>query len=215
MKNKIMIVLILLLFLLSVSAINAAEDATDDIISTEIDDTITTEIDDTVTLEEDETSVNLEEIENEELNSADDNPKLTETSTKTFKELDDAINNNWDAVIDLTCNYTYTDSDGDSFKDGIGISRPVTINGNGITIDGAGKARIFTVMSDNVIFNNITFKNGNTTNDGGAIDTNNHYTANYCTFTNNTADRGGAMTYGTANNCTFTNNNADKGGAMY
>ena len=210
-----MIVLILLLFLLSVSAINAAEDATDDIISTEIDDTITTEIDDTVTLEEDESNVNLEEIENEELNSADDNPKLTETSTKTFKELDDAINNNWDAVIDLTCNYTYTDSDGDGFKDGIDISRPVTINGNGITIDGAGKARIFTVMSDNVIFNNITFKNGNTTNDGGAIDTTNHYTANYCTFTNNTADRGGAMYKGTANNCTFTNNNADKGGAMY
>ena len=38
--------------------------------------------------------------------------------------------------------------------------------------------------------------------------------AENCTFTQNTANRGGAIYGGTANNCTFTENTATEGGAI-
>ena len=43
-----------------------------------------------------------------------------------------------------------------AFTNGIEISRPVTINGNGYTIDAKGQARILYVQADNVNIKDLT-----------------------------------------------------------
>ena len=95
---------------------------------------------------------------------------------------------------------------------GISIDNPITIYGNGHTIDGNHEARIFYVTCSDVVIHDITFVNGNSTA-GGAM---HGGSAVNCTFTNNTATKyGGAIYYGSAINCTFTNNTANYGGAIY
>lgn len=147
----------------------------------------------------------------------DEIAEILDTSPKTFTDLNTAINGNNDSDIYLHENYTYKSGYEGSFKDGITISRAVTIHGNGITINGSNDARIFTVTADNVIFRDIIFVNGYASSydtHGGAI--NGECTAINCTFDYNRASgNGGAMYRGSAVNCTFTTNIAQYGGAIY
>ena len=77
----------------------------------------------------------------------------------TFNDLQIKINTaDENGTINLMNNYTYDESFSDK---GINITKAITINGNGFTIDGLSKARIFNIYaSENVILNNITFING-------------------------------------------------------
>lgn len=96
------------------------------------------------------------------------------------------------------------------------IDFPLTIIGNGHTLDGKHLSKIFEISADNVVLNNIVFINGN-----GAIKwyNNNVGTVNGCTFKNNMADEGGALEWlcnnGTIKNSTFIANKAKNGGAIY
>ena len=145
------------------------------------------------------------------------------TTPNTFTDLNKLINDNSDSTIELSDDYTYNSNTDYDFKTGITISRDVTINGNGHTLDGDKHARIFKITEGcKVIFNNINFIHGCSQEDesmGGAIYGN--YEANYCNFTTNSAKQaGGAIYGGTANHCTFTNNYALNcedgfGGAIY
>ena len=66
----------------------------------------------------------------------------TSDAAGSFSDLNNQINNG-NREINLTKNYTY-DSDNDgNFKNGINITKSITINGNGHTIDGKNIARIF------------------------------------------------------------------------
>ena len=222
MKNKkhIYMLLIFLVFLLTISAASAAEDTASDI--TSIDD------DEIIALEETPVENNLNEAneelileENNEgiLNVEDDTVPLSKTPGN-FKDLESLINNNSDPEITLDRDYVYSESDG--LSGGVTINRGVTINGNGFTLNGDVKARIFIVTNSSVVFKNINFLGGRSPNgqSGGAIL--GECTAINCTFTSNQAyyGNGGAMNGGTAINCTFTNNNAwgdentGNGGAM-
>ena len=139
----------------------------------------------------------------------------------TFWFLNYTLNSNSDAVINLTNDF-YFDSDYDSaFVDGIVIDRSVTINGNGYTIDAKGQARIFQVMCTDVVLENITFINGNSTG-GGAVYFDDAGIVSDCNFVNNTATGdnayGGAVYFlnnGEVTNCSFANNSASNGGAVY
>lgn len=53
--------------------------------------------------------------------------------------------------------------------DEITIAKSLTIKGNGHTIDAQGKSSIFTVNSNGVVLENITFINGKTTESGSAV----------------------------------------------
>ena len=133
----------------------------------------------------------------------------------SFISLNNIINGNTNSTIYLSHNYTYNASTDENFKNGIVISRNLTIYGNGVTIDGSKTARIFNVTNStfNVKFYNINFINGKTDNNGGAIYGGNAYDS---TFTNNKANQdGGAIYQGNATNCTFSNNNAKYGGSIY
>ena len=138
----------------------------------------------------------------------------------TFTDLQEKINNA-DAGSTITLENDYKYDSGFS-TEGISINKTLTINGNGYVIDASGQSRIFFINSTKVTLNNILFKNGNTTDNGGAI-----YwygadgTVNDCNFTNNMATlRAGAVYWsgfnGTINNSNFINNTARKysGGAI-
>ena len=135
-----------------------------------------------------------------------------------FDLLQDLVNNESLSVINLERNYTYNQFD--TMTEGVVINRAITINGNGYTINANGKTRIFKITSDNVVLENITFVNGNTTSTGGAVYFSKSGGLINCNFTDNSATvNGGAVHFnetGTVSNCNFTGNNATvEGGAVY
>ncbi len=139
----------------------------------------------------------------------------------SFKALNDIIRfSSENDVIDLTQNYTYLDTD--TLTPGIKITKTITIDGNGNTIDAKGKCGIFLINSPNVVLKNIIFKNG-IQQTGGAIFASNsadYLSVENCTFINNTANKtdGGAIYsesyyFGSVVNSTFINNTAVEDGA--
>ena len=109
----------------------------------------------------------------------------------SFDELSDLINKTAENEI-LTLENDYTFVNG-SYK-GIIISKSITIDGAGHTLDANRSSRIFNITADNVVLKNIKFINGNalgsyyTYYGGGAIHWNgsNGYLDN-CSFIDNSA----------------------------
>ena len=145
----------------------------------------------------------------------------------SISELNETINGGSSSSITLTDDYTYNDGTDSGFTKGILVSRDLTIDGQGHTIDLGGQIRFLqsTTSGINLVLKNINIKNGNYTSSssGGAvyIESGNGSFVN-CTFTGNSATfYGGAVyiNYGSGSfiNSTFTNNIAryDKGGAVY
>lgn len=116
---------------------------------------------------------------------------LVAKSQGTFSELQKMIDNaSAGDTITLEKNYVYDEGFN---KGGIVIGKDLTINGNGHTINGLSKSRILLVhygilKHNKVVLNNISFKNGNTGNYGGAIFNFGDLTVNKCTFKNNYAN---------------------------
>ena len=133
-------------------------------------------------------------------------------TARTFSDLNSEINSNDNSEIYLKHNYTFNSDFDEEFKKGIVIDRAITVWGNGFTLDGNNSARIFNVANSNVVFHDINFINGNTADNGGAI--NGKCSAANCNFTRNTAGFGGAVTGADCVNCRFTQNSANyRGGA--
>lgn len=123
-------------------------------------------------------------------------------------------------VLDLQRDFTYS-LGVDTITNGVSINHPLVINGNGHTINALGQSRIFNVILDNVVINNLTFLNGKSDR-GGAIrlENVNGVIFNDCNFSNNNAQSGGAIYSNDGNhnsiiNCSFTDNRANQGGAIY
>ena len=135
---------------------------------------------------------------------------------EVFDELQNIIDSAEEgSTIILDKDYSY--NDGFSI-DGIKINKKLTIDGNGHIIDARGEARIFYVKAHDVVFKNITLINGYTEGGhGGAISSDVEYaTAINCTFNNNNANHGGAISKVNAEDCIFNSNNArHTGGAIY
>ena len=167
--------------------------------------------------------------------SINDECQTSIANSKTFSELNSLINDNSNVNIYLTNDYTYNPTSDSKFINGIVISRSVNIFGQGHTIDGANKARLFNA-SEYVIFNNIKFINGHSDTGSAILGSsyavtdssfiNNHATvsggamnggyASNCIFKGNTAAQfGGAMYLGSADACNFVDNSAPEGGAIY
>ena len=223
-KRYLHMILIFLVCIISISAVSAADDSLNEI--SEADDNQEVFLEDSIN---DDVLTNNE---NDELileeNNVEDKATLSEgTSTGTFTDLNNAINGNSDSTVTLSRNYTYNGVDNydAAFKKGIVLNRPVTIDGQGHTLNGNNLSRIFYIRDTNkVIIKNINFINGNAGDDrqGGAIylgDIGRDYKVINCSFSNNTAIYAGAMCLGTAINCTFIENkalgdSASCGGAM-
>ena len=194
-KNS-MLILILIVFLFSITSV-CASDLNDTIIASQ-DGALTELTDEKLEKSIDESQV-IEETNNEE------------TDDGTFTTLNSKIQNASDgATINLTNDYKNTDG---FDARGIFISKNLTIDGKGFTIDANRQSSIFYVEKGTVLFKNITFVNASN-NACYSYDIVN-YTALNCKFIGNTASMGGAMEKGTAVNCVFENNTAiNYGGAM-
>ena len=155
------------------------------------------------------------------------NASITVEADLTFTELNTIINDNTNSTIYLSDDFKYDSALDINFKEGIPISRNLTIYGNGATIDGNNIARIFNVTDPNlnVNFYNINFINGNATS-GGAIYYGNAYncnfTENHANCYNSSTGSGGAIYMGNAYNCNFNGNYINTysvygtpGGAIY
>ena len=194
--KKAFAIMSILIFLFCIASVNANDG----------NDTITTS---------DENSEVIEESDGDILTSTDEDDG---TFTSLQKKIDKA---NKSSTITLDRDYTYDEGFPTT---GIIIAKDLTINGNGHTLNGAGKSRILLVMfglkgQNKVVLNNIKFVNGNTNLYGGAIFNYGDLTVNKCTFTNNyAACCGGAIAsvgHATYKNSVFNKNTAKgDGGAI-
>ena len=227
MDKKIISLAIFIVSLLAVSAVSAADNLTDDVVSENMDDEIVS-LDNTIDVEEND-------VENEVLSA---NPL-------SFKDLNTTINGNTLKYISLKNDYEFDkDTDPDVFRDGIVIDKEnCTIDGEGHTICGADQARIFRITANNVVLKDIKFTNGSAAEFGGAVVFEKKGTITQCQFTDNYARVGGSVyadydinvtdsvfkdnygSFGAAlatndltsiKNCEFTNNKvAADGGAIW
>ena len=117
------------------------------------------------------------------------NPK----GIKTFTDLKNLIDNALpQSTIELDDDYI---NDGSVSEAGITISKAITIDGKGHTLDANKLSRIFHIQADNIVLRNITFNNGYSITNGGGVYFNGiSACAVYnCTFENCSANRGGAI----------------------
>lgn len=222
-EKRLVLLSIVLISLLCIGAVSAADDAASDIVSDAGDvsiastademetiDSIDEEIDD-VTLIDDVADESQSSIEEEIVDDSSNNA-LGEESTKTFTNLKDEIGDKSEVTLSGTYKYDAT-ADADLGVEGIYINAPVTINGPA-TLDGSGLSRILELRGK-ITLNGLTFING-MADYGGAIGAygSDSITIKNCTFKDNTASgdysMGGAIyTSGSAitiTNCTFEGN---------
>ena len=196
--KKIMILTFILAFLLAISAVSAADNATDDIVSADVSD-------DVVGVENKNETVVASEGQNDEVmtsdsdersivgvNEIDDNKLSSENSVskKTFDGIQTAINAaSTSDVIKLSGTYY-----GSGEK--ITIQKKITLMGEGETIlDAKGLSKILEISASHVVIENIKFINGYDRYVGGGI---------FCT---------GGSEYVTLKNCIFSNNTSINGGS--
>ena len=224
-KSKIIIFCLIICLLIPLGAASAS-----DINNTAADDQVlsaTPNVDTLsagVNLEQDNDTLSVQE--NEILSAGQDsgsNEILGDEQTGSFKDLSTIINTSTTGIIKLDKNYKYNPDTDSDFINGIIVNRTdlqsVSINGIGHIIDGDNKAKIFNIVSDNVILKDIIFQYGYSSTNGGAVLFNgNNGQIMRSSFINNTANNAGALyllgTSMTITDCTFINNSAATNGAI-
>ncbi len=144
---------------------------------------------------------------------AEDN--VTHVSGDTFADIQNAVDNaTGEDVLEIEGYYTSESSQ-------INIEKTLTLQGKNAVLDGAKKSRIMEIKADNVVIQDITFKNGKEEMYGGAINlVGNNITLINCTFISNQVTYNGGAIYwlgyeGIISNCTFKSNTAGSyGGAI-
>ena len=214
--KKSIIVLLLAIFLLSITSVCASE------IDTPIasEDTNQIELSDSDKVIEDNEQTNeknsiLAQSNNVETLSAENDTEILHKNEGTYSDLSHDIYHNGGV---LTKSY-YRFQESDVF-DSIEINEDgFTVTGNGAVIDmGSTYMRTFFVSGSDVTFKNLTIINARY--DGGAAIYFDHSgSVENCNFTNNTGyGFGGAVSFegtGTVINCNFNNNTIGSGGAVY
>ncbi len=220
MKFNRIILIICLMILLNIATV-AAEDIGDAVLAVD-DGTYVQAINHNDILETaDENAQSAQEDIEIETSSSNDEV-LADGDDGTFtalqKKIDDAENG---SVISLDKDYSYDEGFSDR---GIKIDKDLTINGNGHTIDGLSKSRIFliklgAIRNNKVTLNNIKFTNGYSDLYGGAIFNYADLTINNCEFASNHAKYAGGAISSVGHldciNSKFTKNIADDGGAVF
>ena len=194
----------MLILIMSVGAVCAAESITEDAIGDDSKEILETVQEDITT---DDSSDILETAQNDIYTASED----------SFTNLTDEINSK--DVVDLSHDYKFNNETDN--RSGIVISKDnFVLNGNGHTIDGKNQSRIFNITANNIILSNLILTGGNAEK-GGAIYAAGSLTLNNVTFIDNYAKtEGGAVgLYGnvilTSDNSDFIDNYAEAGSAIF
>lgn len=159
--------------------------------------------------------------------NAPDNTVGNTGNPKSFKDLQNLIDTNTDGIININDDYKFDSSSDD--KNGIKITKNLTINGNNHFIDGNNEATLFNITNSTVTINDLTLENGKSTDfviSGGITSTGDELIINNCNFTSNVAYKTGGAIFTKSkltiiNNSNFnyndidTNNYPHDGGAIY
>ena len=139
-----------------------------------------------------------------------------DNATKTFTDLNATIDNQESHVSLDKDYYRFNSSSDDVFKEGVVISRNMTLSGNGSVIDGNHEVRCLMIESNcSVVLENLTFMNGFTDSNGAGVymKQNSSLILRNCIFKNNkvyNSNGGGlsaaALTNTDIYNCIFENN---------
>ena len=223
MKTKYVIIITIFVILMSMTCISASENVNQtDSLGLSIEDNIETAENNQKIIRQTPDEVELKENKKQTMNSnilgiSNSEESLGAPDDGTFKTLQEKINNTAEGdTLVLENDYANTDN---FDKNGISISKSLTIDGNGYTIDALSKGRIFQVTASNVILKNINFVNGNSNSAGGAVYWNGaDGVLNGSNFNGNNARYGGAVSWsgdrGVLNGSNFNGNNARYGGAV-
>ena len=159
--------------------------------------------------------------------------RIPQGETFDFGYLDKKIHESNTKEIILDHDITFENYERDFYEGGIELDIDnLVIDGNGHSIDGMGKSRIFIVTGNNIVLKNIKLKNGYAhknyeiplNNNGGAIKINNNIYMSIvnCEFINNVSEENGGAIYSVVGNLNiieskFTQSIAKKGdgGAIY
>jgi len=217
--GKSILILMFVIFLFTISAVNAI-DVNDTLVSSENADQTTLSLNNEITYD----NLQISE-ENNTLTETNNDEILGSFSESTYSELAREIGSGGNIV--LSHNYYAYDS-GSTIT--ISVDNSV-IDGNGAVIDmnGSSNMRALYVGASDVTIKNIVIKNANYGIDGigAAIFFSGSGTVSNCNFTNNKVvspfySYGGALYFsgsGTVSNCNFNNNKASSpygdGGAVY
>ena len=198
------ILIFMLILIMSVGAVCAAENISDDAIGDDSKKILKTVQEDITT--DDSTDI-LKTTQNDIYTESDD----------SFTNLTDEINGK--DVVDLSHDYKFNNETDN--KNGIVIGKDnFVLNGNGHTIDGKNQSRIFNITANNVTLSNLILTGGNAEK-GGAIYSTGSLTFNNVTFINNYAKmEGGAVGLYSdvtiiCDNSKFIDNYAEAGSAIY
>lgn len=175
MKFEKSIIVALCLCLLMIGSVSATSD-NDTMVSSDVSD------DSQLTVKDDNHII--EENPNDEVIGSSEKEVKSAPDDGTFTALQNKINNAADGfTINLENDYMYNDG----FKtSGITISKTITINGNGKTINAQGKSRIFYIYNNvHLTLENLHIINGNKEQGGGAIYNKGTLTVTNSQFTNN------------------------------
>ena len=193
----------MLILIMSVSTVCAAENITDDAMGDNSKEILETVEEDITT---DESTDILKTTQNDIYTASDD----------SFTNLTDEIKSK--DVVYLTHDYTFNNETDN--KSGIFIEKDnFVLNGNGCIIDGKNQSRIFAIGGKNVTLSNLILINGNA-DKGGAVWVEGTVTLNNVTFINNYATQGGAVALLfnevlNINNSKFIDNRGNVGSSIY
>ena len=231
MLKKRYLFLIIITCLLAISAVSAEDNSTSDIISVSNDvNSLETNCNMNSIVNETDTL----KVSNDEVLTAGNNWYVNGSKTSSgdgksdagaFKTLNEALNkaSNDDTIMIASGTYKGTYNTGLEFSKNLNFIK----YGDGEAIfDAESQRRIWTITTTSINITGLTFKNGKTSNGGGAIYFNYSCgSVTNCTFTENTANSigdGGAIYFnyscGSVTNCTFTENTAPNeggGGAIF
>ena len=205
-KFKNVLLIGLLIFIISISAVSAADN--DSVVLSDSNDgesnsIVQSKLEDNVDVSQ-YAANDLDESVNKSHEAVvgasvgNDDGEILGYAANSFHALEYEINRTFDEgrdTLDLAQNYKYVAADDGDLIMGIRITKSITIDGHGYSIDGSSVARIFNINSANVVLKNIIFKNANIAKNtslgtadrsGGAIKWNgNDGKVLSCTFDNN------------------------------
>lgn len=218
--KKIFLISLLIVLLCSLTAISATDNndsvTTDQTVNTNTDSLNSAENSVITETNDESTSVGTFSDLDDEIYFAID--EFITSSRRNSSDIDQAYMDRKNVLV-LTSDYTFNSTVDERYKKGIKINKPIVIDGNGHTINGANQARIFDIDAKYVTIKNINLVHA-TERWGGAISWEGPYgILENSTFSDNLATYGGAVYISRGphlvNNNTFRNNYAYNSGTLY